>query len=303
MNYNKYSVILLLSVVIAFTAGCTKADNKPEARTEAAPIEQPAVEESMYTKAADFTMSSLEGTPVSLSDYKGKVIILDFWATWCPPCVKEIPHFIELYDQYKNQGVVVIGVSVDQGGKPAVDKFVQKTPVNYPIVLEDNDPQFKTHTIKDSGSFLKVLANSGDGVNSHIRTKLSASVKNKLNSGENSPEILAEVLSEINGLMKAENLFSRERFSGIDLGVDIERIEGYQPSPEQMEGFNRFLLDGAWRDHINPKASQTYQSYLAPDERGGIPYTFVIDRDGNIRDHFVGYRPKEVFEELIKKLI
>ncbi|MBI3008883.1 MAG: TlpA family protein disulfide reductase, partial [Candidatus Omnitrophica bacterium] len=60
--------------------------------------------------ASDFVLKDLEGKDVKLSDFKGKVMILDFWATWCPPCRKEIPHFKELYDKYKSQGLEIIGV-------------------------------------------------------------------------------------------------------------------------------------------------------------------------------------------------
>ena len=63
--------------------------------------------------APAFTLTDLEGKLVSLSDFKKKAILLDFWATWCPPCVKEIPHFITLYEQYKDQGFEVVGISVD----------------------------------------------------------------------------------------------------------------------------------------------------------------------------------------------
>src|SRR5271169_6159932 len=66
-------------------------------------------------KPANFhlALKDIQGKSVNLSDYRGKVILLDFWATWCPPCRKEIPGFIELYNTYKSRGLVVIGVSMD----------------------------------------------------------------------------------------------------------------------------------------------------------------------------------------------
>ena len=84
-------------------------------------------------EAPDFTLVDTEGKEVSLSDYKGKVIILNFWATWCGPCKMEIPSFIELQDKYE-EDLVILGVSMDQGGPRAVVPFVKKNGINYPIV-------------------------------------------------------------------------------------------------------------------------------------------------------------------------
>src|SRR5215472_7952796 len=70
----------------------------------------------------DLTLKDIHGKPFTLSDYKGKVILLDFWATWCPPCRKEIPGFMELYDTYSSRGFTVIGVSIDDSVS-AVKKF------------------------------------------------------------------------------------------------------------------------------------------------------------------------------------
>jgi peroxiredoxin len=81
-------------------------------------------------------LNDLQGKSISLSDYKGKVILLDFWATWCPPCRKEIPGFIELYNSYKSRGLVVIGVSMDDTDDISdVKRFASQLKMNYPILL------------------------------------------------------------------------------------------------------------------------------------------------------------------------
>lgn len=97
-----------------------------------------ASESNMLGKTApDFTLQDLNGNKVNLSDFSGKVVILNFWATWCPPCIKEIPDFIKLYDKYKDHGFVMLGLSVDQQGISRVKAFKQQFNVNYPILMAD----------------------------------------------------------------------------------------------------------------------------------------------------------------------
>jgi cytochrome c biogenesis protein CcmG/thiol:disulfide interchange protein DsbE len=92
-----------------------------------------------YGMAPQFTLPDINGNQVSLSDFKGKVVILDFWTTWCGPCVKEVPHFIELYDKYKEQGFEMVGISLDQGGADDVKPFVEKMGVNYTMLIGSQD--------------------------------------------------------------------------------------------------------------------------------------------------------------------
>lgn len=84
--------------------------------------------------APDFTLKALDGTQIRLADYRGKVILLDFWATWCAPCQEEIPHFIEWQTKYRQSGLQVIGVSMDDGTE-SVRKFSREFKINYPIAL------------------------------------------------------------------------------------------------------------------------------------------------------------------------
>lgn len=89
------------------------------------------------TPAPDFTLPDLNGQMVRLSDYKGKVVVLNFWATWCPPCRKEIPDFNELQAQYGDRGIQFIGVALDEEGLSKVKKWTSTNPVNYPVVIAD----------------------------------------------------------------------------------------------------------------------------------------------------------------------
>jgi len=82
----------------------------------------------------DFTVTDMNGKSVSLSSFKGKVIVLDFWATWCPPCKAEIPGFVELQEAYGSQGLQVVGVSVDDTADK-LPPFASEFKMNYPVLV------------------------------------------------------------------------------------------------------------------------------------------------------------------------
>jgi len=85
--------------------------------------------------ATEFEANDLKGKSVKLSQYKGKVVILDFWATWCPPCKKGIPELMQLHAEHQKSGLEVIGLSLDDKGAAVVQPFVDKNAVNYTMLL------------------------------------------------------------------------------------------------------------------------------------------------------------------------
>ena len=88
--------------------------------------------------APDWKLRAVDGRDVSAADFAGKVLVIDFWATWCPPCRAEIPGFVELQKKYEKDGLVIVGISVDQGGVELVKKFIAQNKINYSIVMADD---------------------------------------------------------------------------------------------------------------------------------------------------------------------
>ncbi|HYA17633.1 MAG TPA: TlpA disulfide reductase family protein [Bryobacteraceae bacterium] len=99
--------------------------------------EKPAqgVEISRHMQAPDFALRDSDGKLVHLSDFRGKVVLLNFWATWCGPCKYEIPWFIEFQNRYKGDGFTIVGVSMDDNGWAAIRPYMAAARMNYPVLL------------------------------------------------------------------------------------------------------------------------------------------------------------------------
>ena len=95
--------------------------------------------EADHSLAPSWELHDLNGKTIHSSDFKDKVVVLTFWATWCPPCRAEFPGFIALQEKYRSKGLTVIGVSVDQASAKVVKSFVQKERLNYQVVLADDN--------------------------------------------------------------------------------------------------------------------------------------------------------------------
>ncbi|MDX2153527.1 MAG: redoxin domain-containing protein [Bryobacteraceae bacterium] len=112
-----------------FFSGCAR--NGPASSNEASTVKA----SSERKPAPDFTLKDADGKNVSLADYKGKVVLLNFWATWCGPCKVEIPWFVEFEKQYKDKGFAVLGVAMDEEGWEIVRPYIQEKKVNYRVLV------------------------------------------------------------------------------------------------------------------------------------------------------------------------
>lgn len=123
----KTALILVLSLTVAIISGCSNMAAPPELKKSDYP---PAP-----TNLMQATLTKLDGSTFKLSDYKGKVLIVNVWATWCGPCRQEIPHFIELQKELKDKGFEIIGLNVDDDDTPeAIKDFGKEMGVNYDLV-------------------------------------------------------------------------------------------------------------------------------------------------------------------------
>jgi peroxiredoxin len=117
-------VVLCLCAIVFSAASCKKTERSR------------VLEEG---KAPDFTLSDMSGKKVTLSGLRGKVVLVEFWATWCPPCKEAVPEINKVYEKYKDKDVQVLAIAVDQGSDVAskVHSFVTEHRVNYPVLIDD----------------------------------------------------------------------------------------------------------------------------------------------------------------------
>jgi peroxiredoxin len=117
--------VVLSIVAIALLAGCTDHGAQSD------------------TMASDFSLQDMSGKTIRLSDYKGKVVLLEFWATWCPPCRASVPGLQKLHNAYKDKGLVLLAVSMDEGGEDEVRSFIRESGITYTVLKGTEDVAMK----------------------------------------------------------------------------------------------------------------------------------------------------------------
>ena len=163
----RYGLSFLVAILIQSPVGCKK-----EAPKEKRPL------------APDFTLPSVDGKTITLSQLRGKVVLLDFWATWCAPCRLAIPHLNDLYKAYRERGLEIIGVSLDTGSQERVRRFAVNMGIKYTIIMADDEvvknygisPIPTTYLIDRNGH----LCNKWVGFSQNLMSKISAETERLL---------------------------------------------------------------------------------------------------------------------------
>ena len=154
--------LFLVSGVVRGNAGDSSRGDRPVART-------------VGSMAPDFTLSDTDGNLINLSDYRGKWVILNFWATWCPPCLAEIPTLIKFYDKADKDNVVLLGINAtgtekSAGGRDVrsyVSTFVNEKGINFPVLL---DIRGNVSTNYGAGNLPTTVVISPEGIITKIKT-------------------------------------------------------------------------------------------------------------------------------------
>jgi thiol-disulfide isomerase/thioredoxin len=144
MNKSFLASTTLFAVLVFGTAACTpsKEDKPPKPKVGAQAMSNDAAGNTLGAlprlgPAPAWQVQDLAGKPVTSEQFKGKVVVVDFWATWCGPCKAEIPGYTQLQEKYGKDGLVIVGVSLDQAGPSVVQEFAAKFGINYQLVMGD----------------------------------------------------------------------------------------------------------------------------------------------------------------------
>ena len=170
-------MILLLTTAIL---GCQKTRESNDPETRLSDTTNNVKTKNTNNLAPDFTLKLTDGKDIKLSDHKGKIIIIDFWATWCPPCRRGIPDLVEIQKKYQKD-VLIIGISLDNETKPDVVPFIKQYGINYPVVYGTME------VVKAYGNIQAiptsfVVDQSGQIVDKHVGLVDKSTYINKINA-------------------------------------------------------------------------------------------------------------------------
>lgn len=292
MHLRGFGVIIAL-LVISATFACAQADPAQLKVGDAAPA---------------FSGKSINGEQISLENYKGKVVLIDFWATFCPPCVSEVPNVLAVYNKYKDQGFEVIGISLDRE-KSKLEAFVKEKSITWPQIFDEDGkiagtygvPSIPTTCIINKEGKIAAVGILGDELDPAIEAALRGDVpkpsgveigdlapvfSEKDTNGEHvalesykGKVVLLNFwvarhessVKEVKNIAAAYNKFKDKGFAAI--GVDLSKEQGI---------LNKFLeenKDVSWPQIYDPgiKFKLTLQYKLKY-----APCTFIISKDGKV---------------------
>ena len=149
-----FRVQLLLTVVLigSVTMGAAPCQSAVRVKKGPAPSSEPV--RSSLKPMVDLRLQSLDGKPVSTESLKGKIMVVDFWATWCGPCIAEIPEFNELHRKFAGKGVKVIGVALASGRPAEVKPYVDRFNMKYSVVAGDDDQTYDLNIVAYPTTYL-----------------------------------------------------------------------------------------------------------------------------------------------------
>jgi len=161
-------LLFALGVLLLGLSACTSEEETSPAQAPKTNTEARSTASTYDTDpspAPDMALETLDGGEINLAEQDGKVVLVNFWATWCAPCRKEIPDLIDLHSSMESEGLMVVGIALDEDGRSVVEPYVEKMDVNYPIVIDTSrsvESQFEsmyglptTYVVNPDGQIVK----------------------------------------------------------------------------------------------------------------------------------------------------
>jgi peroxiredoxin len=182
----KHRALPLLSLLALTACSSTSQNQKADAVTTTADV---AAKPASGTKgnAPDFTLPTLDGKNVSLSDYTGKVVLVDFWSTTCNPCLEEMPHLVEMYEKYKAKGFIILAVAGDgPETRSNVSSVVHQKKMSFPVLMDEETTVISRYNPKKDMPFWVLIDKTGNivkkknGYDPGDETRLAADIESLL---------------------------------------------------------------------------------------------------------------------------